>query len=393
MDALTKKYRYNTRLFYYGKGTCSTALTFLNLKLAKEKKVSLDFFCVTHAADKDPVCQAAAIIHAHPVSSIWPTCRHVFGDFSQDRFEEQALLNSMVPDKGAPYEQRWAAYRDQARLMHSDPDRFLPDNATAWCFRHVKECPVIDTIGSENDTGHMYSSSLWQKRLEKAIATPVRNISTNKQAWASSASAAAAAVPTQSVPLADQFMALLERLFREKAADWQDIEINASQIPVLMTDIVDRIEKQGLDMDEAANFMRSQRFREHFRLEEESLYQKPSPASRSSSSAEEPLPADPLSLKELYFVLGGTTCVDMVGYGHGDGEAGSSMQAWNSFVTDIIKVQPVSICCEISGLDDLTYFRKKLGHLFALIGLQECPTGLGNGARRLKLYVWGTHKF
>ncbi len=299
----------------------------------------------------------------------------------------------MVPDKGAPYEQRWAAYRDQARLMHSDPDRFLPDNAAAWCFRHVKECPVIDTIRSENDTGHMYSSSLWQKRLEKAIATPVRNVSTNKRAWASSASAAAAAVPTQSVPLADQFMALLERLFREKAADRQDIEINASQIPVLMTDIVDRIEKQGLDMDEAANFMRSQRFREHFRLEEESLYQKPSPASRSSSSAEEPLPADPLSLKELYFALGGTTCVDMVGYGHGDGEAGSSMQAWNSFVTDIIKVQPVSICCEISGLDDLTYFRKKLGHLFALIGLQECPTGFGNGARRLKLYVWGTHKF
>lgn len=80
---------------------------------------------------------------------------------------------------------------------------------------------------------------------------------------------------TQSVPLADQFVALLERLFREKAADWlaEGKQFNASQIPVLMTDIVNRIEKQGLDMDEATNFMRSQRFRENFRLEEETLYQ------------------------------------------------------------------------------------------------------------------------
>jgi len=80
---------------------------------------------------------------------------------------------------------------------------------------------------------------------------------------------------TQSMPLADQFMALLERLFREKAADLQadGKEVEASRIPVSMTDIVSRIERQDLDMTEATNFMRSQRFRENFRLEGETLYQ------------------------------------------------------------------------------------------------------------------------
>merc|ERR1712137_861234 len=80
---------------------------------------------------------------------------------------------------------------------------------------------------------------------------------------------------TQSMPLADQFMSLLERLFREKAADLQadGKEVEASRIPVLMTDIVNRIERQDLDMTEAMNFMRSQRFRENFRMEGETLYQ------------------------------------------------------------------------------------------------------------------------
>merc|ERR1739845_272356 len=44
---------------------------------------------------------------------------------------------------------------------------------------------------------------------------------------------------TQTMPMADQFMALLERLFREKAADLQadGKEVDASRIPVPMTDI------------------------------------------------------------------------------------------------------------------------------------------------------------
>merc|ERR1711939_1232416 len=43
---------------------------------------------------------------------------------------------------------------------------------------------------------------------------------------------------TQAVPLADQFMALLERLFREKAADLQaeGKSVEACRIPVLMTE-------------------------------------------------------------------------------------------------------------------------------------------------------------
>merc|ERR1711953_1221502 len=80
---------------------------------------------------------------------------------------------------------------------------------------------------------------------------------------------------TQTMPMVDQFMALLERLFREKASDLQadGKEVEAGRIPVLMTDIVSRIERQDLDMTEATNFMRSQRFRANFRLEGEILYQ------------------------------------------------------------------------------------------------------------------------
>ena len=95
----------NTRLFYYGEGTCSTAFTFLNIKIARLKLVAVDFFVATHAADNDPTYQAAALVHAHPLYSIWPTCRHVFGDFSQDRFKEQELLNSKLPDADDDLEQ------------------------------------------------------------------------------------------------------------------------------------------------------------------------------------------------------------------------------------------------------------------------------------------------
>lgn len=80
---------------------------------------------------------------------------------------------------------------------------------------------------------------------------------------------------SQSVSVEDQFVALLERLFREKAADLQGegVVIEAARIPVRMTDIVSRIERNDLDMNEATNFMRSQRFRDNFRLEGETLYQ------------------------------------------------------------------------------------------------------------------------
>ena len=83
---LTKGYRINCRSFYSGKGTDVTAFAFWNIKLQRLGLVEVDFFVVTHGADVDPVCQAILLVHMHPLSSIWPSVRHVFGDFSLDRF-------------------------------------------------------------------------------------------------------------------------------------------------------------------------------------------------------------------------------------------------------------------------------------------------------------------
>jgi len=77
---------------------------------------------------------------------------------------------------------------------------------------------------------------------------------------------------TQSMPLSEQFMALLEKLFREKAEDLR-LQGADEEPAVSMTDVVSRIERQDLDMNEATAFMRSEKFRQNFRLDGEMLYQ------------------------------------------------------------------------------------------------------------------------
>merc|ERR1719198_1239330 len=79
----------------------------------------------------------------------------------------------------------------------------------------------------------------------------------------------------QATPLSDQFMRLLERLFRDKAEDLrlQGQDVPAANVSVAMTDVVSSIERHDLDMNEAMQFMRSERFRQNFHLEGEQLYQ------------------------------------------------------------------------------------------------------------------------
>merc|ERR1712048_629326 len=77
-------------------------------------------------------------------------------------------------------------------------------------------------------------------------------------------------------PLSDQFMRLLERLFHEKSEmlQFQGQEKTLTEVPVPMTDVVSRIEHEDLDMTEATHFMRSERFRQNFKLVGEVLFQK-----------------------------------------------------------------------------------------------------------------------
>merc|ERR1712137_411918 len=84
----------------------------------------------------------------------------------------------------------------------------------------------------------------------------------------------------QATPISDQFMRLLEKLFRDKAEDLrlQGAELEVSQIPVLMTDVVSIIERHDLDISQAQDFMRSERFRQNFTLHGETLYQNLEPA-------------------------------------------------------------------------------------------------------------------
>merc|ERR1719502_2338509 len=79
----------------------------------------------------------------------------------------------------------------------------------------------------------------------------------------------------QATPLSDQFMRLLERLFRDKAEDLrlQGHDVLAADVSVAMTDVVSSIERHDLDMTEAMQFMRSERFRQNFHLEGDVLYQ------------------------------------------------------------------------------------------------------------------------
>merc|ERR1712070_712320 len=71
----------------------------------------------------------------------------------------------------------------------------------------------------------------------------------------------------QATPLSDQFMRLLEKLFRDKAEDLrlQGVDVDATDIPVLMTDVVNSIERHDLDISQAQDFMRSEGFRQNFR--------------------------------------------------------------------------------------------------------------------------------
>jgi len=82
----------------------------------------------------------------------------------------------------------------------------------------------------------------------------------------------------QATPLSDQFMQVLEKLFKDK---FEQIRLSRpggaapeiSEVSIQMAEVVNLIERYDLDLDEAHNFMRTQRFRHNFRItEDERMY-------------------------------------------------------------------------------------------------------------------------
>eukprot|EP00448_Togula_jolla_P024305 CAMPEP_0170578644 /NCGR_PEP_ID=MMETSP0224-20130122/5565_1 /TAXON_ID=285029 /ORGANISM="Togula jolla, Strain CCCM 725" /LENGTH=890 /DNA_ID=CAMNT_0010901625 /DNA_START=53 /DNA_END=2725 /DNA_ORIENTATION=- len=80
----------------------------------------------------------------------------------------------------------------------------------------------------------------------------------------------------QATPLADQFALLLEKLFKDRT---ERIRLSRavydgdlSQVAVKMSDVVQQIEQNDIDLDEAHSFMRTARFSNNYRVEGENIY-------------------------------------------------------------------------------------------------------------------------
>merc|ERR1719331_3406696 len=78
-------------------------------------------------------------------------------------------------------------------------------------------------------------------------------------------------------PTADQVMALLERVFRERTEQLRlsrpgGAAPEISEVGVDMADIVRAVEKADIDQADVNNFMRTPRFRHHFRVEDDRVY-------------------------------------------------------------------------------------------------------------------------
>jgi len=82
---------------------------------------------------------------------------------------------------------------------------------------------------------------------------------------------------TEATPLSDQFMALLDKLFKEQMEQMRlsrptgDMP-ELSEVPVEMGDVVRALERNDLSTDEAQSFMKTERFHKNFRIEGEKLF-------------------------------------------------------------------------------------------------------------------------
>jgi len=80
----------------------------------------------------------------------------------------------------------------------------------------------------------------------------------------------------QATPASDQFMNLLERLFRDKVEQIRlarpGVDIEASETPIEVADWVRAIEQHDLNLPDADAFIRTQRFKQNFRVEGEQIF-------------------------------------------------------------------------------------------------------------------------
>jgi len=77
-------------------------------------------------------------------------------------------------------------------------------------------------------------------------------------------------------PAAEQIVNLLEKMFRDRT---DQLRLSRGAVPEIssvaidMSEVVRQAEKADIELDEIHNFMRSARFRSHFQVQEEKIYQ------------------------------------------------------------------------------------------------------------------------
>eukprot|EP00408_Alexandrium_pacificum_P029516 CAMPEP_0171291968 /NCGR_PEP_ID=MMETSP0790-20130122/71920_1 /TAXON_ID=2925 /ORGANISM="Alexandrium catenella, Strain OF101" /LENGTH=891 /DNA_ID=CAMNT_0011761697 /DNA_START=66 /DNA_END=2742 /DNA_ORIENTATION=+ len=77
----------------------------------------------------------------------------------------------------------------------------------------------------------------------------------------------------KSTPVSDQFMSILQKLFKEKSEQMRvsrpgAAEPDAAEVSVTMADVAAQIERNDMDMDKAHEFLQSERFSSNFRVSE-----------------------------------------------------------------------------------------------------------------------------
>jgi len=76
----------------------------------------------------------------------------------------------------------------------------------------------------------------------------------------------------QATPLFEQFVSLLERLFKEKIGMARGETPELSEVSIDMGEFSEQIQANDLEDTEAGAFMRSQRFQRHFRIQGERIF-------------------------------------------------------------------------------------------------------------------------
>merc|ERR1719473_2523226 len=81
----------------------------------------------------------------------------------------------------------------------------------------------------------------------------------------------------QATPAADQVMNLLERMFRDRTEQLRlsrpgGVAPEIAEVAVDMNEILRQVERADIDIDEVHNFMRTPRFRQQFRVEDDRVF-------------------------------------------------------------------------------------------------------------------------